>query len=76
MILLITTSKFTVAAVGLSPFEQLNRVHVRYYFFVFPLLLVLFLAVYERLDWAKSPATGSLERLPDLWFRDLKAGLR
>ena len=53
-VLLITTSKFTVAAVGLSPFEQLNRVHVRYYFFVLPLLLVLFLAVYERLDWTKA----------------------
>jgi hypothetical protein len=52
-VLLITTSKFTVAAVGLSPFEQLNRVHVRYYFFVLPLLLVLFIATYERLDWTK-----------------------
>jgi phosphoglycerol transferase len=52
-VLLITTSKFTVSVVGLSPYEQLNRVHVRYYFFVLPLLLVLFLAVYERLDWTK-----------------------
>jgi phosphoglycerol transferase len=50
-LLLITTSKFTVSVVGLSPYEQLNRVHVRYYFFVLPLLIVLFLAVYERLDW-------------------------
>jgi len=50
-LLLITTSKFTVSVVGLSPYEQLNRVHVRYYFFVLPLLIVLFLAVYEQLDW-------------------------
>jgi len=50
-LLLITTSKFTVSVVGLGPYEQLNRVHVRYYFFVLPLLIVLFLAVYERLDW-------------------------
>jgi phosphoglycerol transferase len=53
-LLLITTSKFTVSVVGSSPYEQLNRVHVRYYFFVLPLLLVLFLAVYERLDWTKT----------------------
>jgi hypothetical protein len=53
-VLLMTTSKFTVAAVGQSPFEQLNRVHVRYYFFVLPLLLVLFVATYERLDWTKT----------------------
>jgi len=53
-LLLITTSKFTVSVVGLSPYEQLNRVHVRYYFFVLPLLIVLFLAIYERLDWTKT----------------------
>ena len=53
-VLLITTSKFTVSVVGRSPFEQLNRVHVRYYFFILPLLLVLYLAVYERLDWTKT----------------------
>ena len=53
-LLLITTSKFTVSVVGASPYEQLNRVHVRYYFFVLPLLLVLFPAVYERLDWTKT----------------------
>jgi phosphoglycerol transferase len=53
-LLLITTSKFTVSVVGLSPYEQLNRVHVRYYFFVLPLVIVLFLAIYERLDWAKT----------------------
>jgi len=52
-VLLITTSKFTVSVVGQSPFEQANRVHVRYYFFVLPLLLVLFVATYERLDWSK-----------------------
>jgi phosphoglycerol transferase len=50
-LLLITTSKFTLSVVGLSPYEQLNRVHVRYYFFVLPLLIVLFLAAYERVDW-------------------------
>ena len=53
-LLLITTSKFTVSVVGSSPYEQLNRLHVRYYFFVLPLLLVLFLAIYERLDWTKT----------------------
>jgi phosphoglycerol transferase len=53
-VLLITTSKFTVSVVGQSPFEQANRVHVRYYFFVLPLLLVLFLTIYERLDWTKT----------------------
>ena len=55
IVLLITTSKFTVSVAGSSPYEQLNRVHVRYYFFVLPLLLVLFAAVYERLDWTKAP---------------------
>jgi phosphoglycerol transferase len=52
-VLLLTTSKFTVAVAGNSPYDQLNRVHVRYYFFVLPLLLVLFVASYERLDWTK-----------------------
>jgi len=56
-LLLITTSKFTVSVVGSSPYEQINRVHVRYYFFVLPLLLVLFLAIYERLDWTKALVT-------------------
>jgi phosphoglycerol transferase len=53
-LLLITTSKFTVSVAGLSPYEQLNRVHVRYYFFVLPLLIVLFLAIYQRLDSTKT----------------------
>ncbi len=51
--LLVTTSLFTVSVVGLSPYEQLNRVHVRYYFFVLPLMLVVYLAFYERIDWTE-----------------------
>ena len=47
-----TTSKFTVDVAGQGPFEAPNRIHGRYYFFLLPLLTLVFLAVYQRLNFA------------------------
>jgi phosphoglycerol transferase len=46
--LLVVVAAFTASAVGSGPFETANRLHQRYYCFVFPALVLLVAAELER----------------------------
>jgi phosphoglycerol transferase len=39
--LIAVTSAFTIAVIGTGPYEVINRVHMRYYNFIFPLFLII-----------------------------------
>jgi len=52
IVLIASTSVFSAAVAGLGPYEAPNRLHGRYYNFVFPAILIGFLAAMKAIDFS------------------------